>query len=643
MPQIAPYGSWKSPITPDLIVANTIGLGQITLDQDNIYWGEGRPSEGGRTVIVKYDSDGNITDVIPNGYNARSRVHEYGSGSFLIANEIVYFSNFTDQKIYRQMAGEQPIAITPDAKMRYANGIFDQQHQRIICIREDHNLENQEPINTIISLNLSDNNEQTILISGNDFYASPCISKNGQYLAWLTWNHPDMPWYNTELWLGEIAPDGMIINQQKITGGNNESIFQPQWSEDGKLYFISDVNEWWNIYYYAPEIKEIKPLVMMAAEFGLPQWVFGMSTYGFVNSDRLICTYTKNGIWYLASIDTKTGELAEINTDYTDISSVQVDSNKVVFLAGSTTEPNAIVKLDLNRNQISVLRKSSELKIDSGYISEPQTIAFPTTDGNIAYGFYYPPKNKDYIAPEGELPPLKVKSHGGPTAAASSNFNLSIQYWTSRGIGVLDVNYGGSTGYGRKYRERLDQKWGIVDVDDCENGAKYLVEKGAVDGNRLTISGGSAGGYTTLCALTFTDTFKAGASYYGVSDLESLAQDTHKFEARYLDRLIGKYPEEKERYIERSPINFTDKLSCPVIFFQGLEDKVVPPNQAEMMVKALQKQGLPVAYVPFPEEQHGFRKAENIKRSLEGELYFYSRIFGFQIADKVKPIIIENI
>jgi dipeptidyl aminopeptidase/acylaminoacyl peptidase len=641
MTEIARYGSWKSPITSDLIVSSTVGLGQIFLDKSNIYWSEGRPSEGGRNVIIKYTPDGDVIDAIPTGYNARTRVHEYGGGSFFVHQDIVYFSNFADQRIYQQKLGEQPQAITPEGKFRYANGIFEQNRDRIICIREDHSGENHEAINSICAIDVKNNYAQKILVSEADFYASPAISPDGKYLTWICWYHPNMPWNGTELWLGEISENGEIINQKLIAGGENESIFQPQFSPDGTLYFVSDRSDWWNIYSY--ENGEVKILVAMEAEFATPQWVFGMSTYSFMNSDRLIATYTQNGTWQLAEIEIKTGKLTVINTDYTDISSVQVDANKVVFLGASPTQPNSVVKLDLNSKEISVLRKATNLEIDPGYLSKPQPISYPTNEGKIAHAFYYPPQNKDYTAPEGELPPLKVKIHGGPTAATSSSFNLSIQYWTSRGIGILDVNYGGSTGYGREYRNRLDQKWGIVDVQDCENGAKYLVEKNQVDRNRLTISGGSAGGYTTLCALTFGDTFKAGASYYGVSDLEALATDTHKFEARYLDRLIGKYPEDQEIYIERSPIHFTDKLSTPVIFFQGLEDQVVPPNQAEMMVTALKNKKLPVAYVAYEGEQHGFRKAENIKRSLEGELYFYSRVFGFPIADEIAHVPIENL
>ena len=449
-----------------------------------------------------------------------------------------------------------------------------------------------------------------------------------------------MPWDGTELWVGDLTAVG-LENVQKIAGGVSESIVQPEWSPDGRLYFISDRSNWWNLYRLTPG-SGIESLCPQTAEFGFPHWIFGQSSYGF-DADRLICTYSQAGVSYLASLDTRTQQLEPIEIPYTEIGGIHVAAGRVVFGAGSATAPGAIVQLDLATGQTEVLRRSSELRVDPGYLSQPQSIAFPTENGLTAYGFFYPPQNKDCTAPESERPPLVVKSHGGPTAATSTAFNLKIQYWTSRGFAVLDVNYGGSTGYGREYRERLRGQWGIVDVDDCANGAKYLAERGEVDGDRLVINGGSAGGYTTLCALTFRDTFKAGASYYGVSDLEALATDTHKFESRYLDSLIGPYPERRDLYVARSPIHATDRLSCPVIFFQGDEDKIVPPNQAERMVNALRAKQLPVAYVLYAGEQHGFRKAENIKRTLDGEFYFYAKVFGFAMADVVEPVAIDNL
>ncbi len=648
MNTISPYGSWKSPITSDLIVSGTVGLGQIAIDGDDIYWVEGRPSEAGRSVIVRRTPDGKITDVTPAPFNVRTRVHEYGGGSFAVAAGVVYFSHFADQRIYCQTLDSQPEPLTPAANCRYADAIVDTQKNRLICVRED-NAGDGEAVNTIVSINLDNGEDIQILTQGNDFYASPSLSPDGSQLAWISWNHPNMPWDGTELWVAEINADGSLCKKKLVAGGVDESIFQPEWSLDGVLYFVSDKSNWWNLYrtpLNPPLLRGeagIEPLCEMAAEFGLPQWIFGMSTYAIVSESKIICTYTQQGKWQLASLDLIAKQLTTIETPYTDISSVKARGEIVVFLAGSPTESTAIVQLNLATSQREVLRLSSDLSIEPGYLSVAEPIAFPTENGLTAFGFFYTPQNQDFAAPAGEKPPLVVKSHGGPTAATSSSLSLKIQYWTSRGFAVLDVNYGGSTGYGREYRKRLQDSWGIVDVDDCANGAKYLAQKGLVDGERMAIAGGSAGGYTTLCALTFRDVFKAGASYYGVSDLEALATDTHKFESRYLDGLIGPYPERKDLYVARSPIHSAERLSCPVIFFQGLEDKVVPPNQAQMMVEILKAKGLPVAYVAYEGEQHGFRRAENIKRTLDGEFYFYSRVFKFELAESVEEVPIYNL
>jgi len=640
---IKPYGSWKSPITSSLIVSESVSLSQPAIDGDDIYWIEMRPSEGGRNVIVHRDPTGAITDAIPSSFNARTRVHEYGGGDYVVQRAFVYFSNFADQRLYKQSPGESPQPITPEVDLRYAEPLVDEARNRLICVREDHTVPGREAVNTLVSVKLDgalDGGE--VLVSGNDFYSTPRLSPDGSRLAWLTWNHPNMPWDETELWIGEFAPDGSLVNTKRIAGGHQESIFQPEWSPDGTLYFVSDRSGWWNLYRLGPG-REIEQVVEVNAEFGMPQWVFGMSSYAFESADRIVCAYYERGVSRLATIDTRTCKLESIDTDYNDISYVRGSRGQAVFRAGSPTKPLSIIRLDLTTGNFEELRRSNNLTIDPGYISVPRAIEFPTNGGLTAHGFFYPPQNRDYRAPDGELPPLLVKSHGGPTSATTMAQSLSIQYWTSRGIAVLDVNYGGSTGYGRAYRERLKGNWGVVDVDDCVNGARFLAERGEVDGNRLMITGGSAGGYTTLCALTFRDDFKAGASHYGVSDAEALARDTHKLESRYLDGLFGPYLERRDIYYQRSPINFAERLSCPTIFFQGLEDKVVPPNQAEMMVEALRKKGVPVAYVPFEGEQHGFRQAKNIQRALDGELYFYSRVFGFELAEPVEPVEIENL
>jgi dipeptidyl aminopeptidase/acylaminoacyl peptidase len=646
---VAPYGAWKSPITSDLIVSQSIGLGGGTFDGGDVYWTEGRPAEAGRNVIVRRAPDGTTHDINPAPFNARTRVHEYGGGAMLVDHGSVIFSNFADQRLYRVALGAAPEAITSEAPLRYADCVVDAARNRLICVREDHGeaaAAHGEAVNTIAALALDgsahdDGVAQHVLVSGNDFYATPRLSPDGNTLAWLTWRHPNMPWDGTELWIAAVQPDGTLANAVLVAGGENESIFQPAWSPDGRLYFVSDRSGWWNL--YRLDDGRVESLIAMAAEFGLPQWVFGMSTYAFESAERIICTYTQDGRDYLASLDTTTKTLTTLDVAFTSIDSIQAASGKALVRGASPTQATALVLLDLATGQQTVLKRANAIEIDPGYLSIPQPIEFPTTGELTAHGIFYPPQNRDYAAPEGEKPPLLVLSHGGPTGATSSAFSLGIQYWTSRGFAVLDVNYGGSTGYGRAYRERLNGQWGIVDVDDCVNGARYLAEQGLVDPARLAIRGGSAGGYTTLCALTFRDVFHAGASHFGIGDLEAMATDTHKFESRYLDRLVGPYPERRDLYVERSPIHHVERLNNPVIFFQGLEDKVVPPNQAETMVEALRNKGIPVAYLPFEGEQHGFRRAENIKRALDAELYFYGCIFGFELADPVEPVVIENL
>ncbi len=631
MPQTADYGFWKSPITSAAIVAESIRLGQIAVSGGEIYWTEGRPREGGRYAIVRRTPDGTTQEVTPEPWNARTRVHEYGGGAFWVDGATVYFTNFADQRLFLlepgalDGAGQTPQPITPEAAWRYADGIVDRRRNRLIAVREDHTQIGKEAVNTIVAIDLSGDRGQTALASGADFYSDPRLSPDGTKLCWLEWRHPNMPWDGTELRVAEILPNGALGESRVAAGADDESIFQPQWSPGGELYFISDRSGWWNL--YREREGTIEPLAPMEADFGLPQWIFGRSTYAFESEQSIICSYTVLGEQRLARLDLGSqapGQLNPIDTPYTDIDEVRAGPGYVVFKGGSPAEPTSIVRLDLATSKTEVLRKAFEPREDlRRYFSIPETIEFPTTNNLTAHAFFYAPKNPDFDPPPEENPPLMVISHGGPTGATSSSLSLMIQYWTSRGFGVLDVNYGGSTGYGRDYRRRLNGQWGVVDVDDCTNGALYLAEQGKADRNRLIIRGGSAGGYTTLAALAFRDVFRAGASYYGVSDIEALARDTHKFESRYDKTLVGA----PEFYRRRSPIHAVDQLTAPVIFFQGSEDKVVPPNQAEMMVDALRKKGVPVSYVLFEGEQHGFRRAENIQRALDAELYFYASIF----------------
>ena len=641
-PIISPYGSWRSPITSDLIVAETIALHQIALDGETIYWLEGRPSENGRYVIVQWQN-GQKRDVTPPGFNARTRVHEYGGGSFAVHQGSLLFSNFNDQRLYRQQPGATPKAVTPAGKWRYADGIFTPSGQ-MICVREDHNIAGgQDAINSLVLLQLDGNDSGQILTVDNDFYASPRLSPDGGQLAWLTWNHPNMPWDGTELWLADLTVDGRLRNPHLIAGGPNESIYQPEWSPNGVLHFVSDRTGWWNLYRWVG--GQAEPLCPMAAEFGLPQWVFGSSLYGFETANSLITSYTQNGTWHLARLNTNSKKLTAIPLPYHTIrerNNIAISQSYAVFGVAHPDQPATIVRLHLNTLAIEELQRANNVTIDPGYLSRPQAIEFPTDHGQTAHAFYYPPTNQDFTAPGDERPPLLVLSHGGPTGAVNPELGLETQHWTSRGFAVVDVNYGGSTGYGRSYRQRLNGQWGVVDVRDCINAALYLVQQGLADGHRLAVRGWSAGGYTTLAALAFHDVFRAGVSHFGVSDLEGLALESHKFESRYLDNLVGAYPAQHDLYLARSPLHHAHHINCPLLLFQGLEDKVVPANQAERMFEAVKHREVPVAYLAYEGEQHGFRRAENIKRTLDAELYFYSQIFHFPLADPIEPVIIEN-
>ncbi|HEY9678319.1 MAG TPA: S9 family peptidase [Drouetiella sp.] len=648
--QLRPYGSWASPITAELVATSGVRLGESRYDNEDLYWLEGRPSEGGRQVLVKRDAAKNISDVLPSEFNVRTLAHEYGGGAYTVKDGVLVFSNLADQRIYKVENGGKPVPLTAEGPYRYADYVIDLQKRLIFCIQEDHSVEGEQAINSIVAVPLDPTDRLgygDVTVCGCDFFSSPRVSPDGRLLAWLSWKHPNMPWDGCELWYGHIDKSGMVAEPRRVAGGPGESVFQPEWLPNGSLVFISDLTGFWNL--YVRDLYSDNPVNMMERghDFGTPQWVFGMSTYAVVSDELLICSYSEKGLWKLASLkmDPDNGhyELTEIPNDFTEFSYFSSNGKSLVVDAAGPARPGAIVELDLATKQFNIVKSSTTSSIDPKYVSAPQPITFDTTDGVQSYAFFYPPKNPGFLGPKDELPPLLVKSHGGPTGAASSSYSLGIQYWTSRGFAVVDVNYGGSSGFGREFRQRLNGQWGVVDVQDCENVAKHLAESGKVDGNRLAITGGSAGGYTTLCALTFGDTFKAGASHFGVSDLKLLIDDTHKFESRYGDTLIGPYPEAKDLYHSRSPVHFTHQLSVPVIFFQGMEDKVVLPSQAEVMVDALRKKGLPVAYIAYEGEQHGFRKAENIKRTLEAEFYFYSQIFGFTPADRIEPVEIENL
>ena len=629
-----PFGSWQSPLTAQWLAAGTKQLGAPQIDGERVLWLESLAAEGGRVAAVCAGPDGANIVLTPAPFNVRSRVHEYGGAALAAAGGVLYFSNFADNLVYCQQGDSAPQALTANGLQRHADFVLDAARRRLIAVREDHSQPGREASNSLVAIGL-DGGERT-LASGFDFYAAPRLSADGRQLAWLCWNHPLMPWEGTELWLAEVDETGGLVHERLLAGGPDESLCQPQWSPRGELFVVSDRTGWWNLYRVAGE--ELHAVCPMDAEFGQPQWVFGQAMFGFTGDDEIVATVIEQGSSKLVRIDLARGTSQPIETPFTDLDDLCAGPGFVLAIAGSPTVPELVVRIDAASGAHRVLARSVDELPDAGYLSVPERISYPSTGGRVAHAFFFPPCNRDFEAPAGELPPLVVFSHGGPTAMSTTTLKLSIQYWTSRGFAVLDVNYGGSSGFGRAYRDSLRGQWGVLDVDDCVAGARHLADLGRVDGERMAIRGGSAGGFTTLCALAFHRVFRAGASYYGVSDLRALDDDTHKFESRYSSWLVAPPPERDRLYAERSPALHADRLACPVIFFQGLDDKVVPPAQSELMVEALRARGIPVAYLAFEGEGHGFRRKETIQRALEAEAWFYAHVFGIELADRVEPV-----
>jgi dipeptidyl aminopeptidase/acylaminoacyl peptidase len=644
MVRTAPYGTWSSPISAADVAAGGVRLYEPWLEGAAAYWLEFRPAEEGRNVLVRAAPGARPADVTPPGVDARTRVHEYGGGSFVVHGDTVVFSNFVDQRLYRQDPGASPRPITPDpptpSSIRYADGRVTPDGAVLVCVRERH--DDVGVRNELVRLPTDGSAEPEVVATGHDFVASPRISPDGARLAWIAWDHPRMPWDGTELHVADLAGDGSVADERVVAGGERESIFQPDWSPDGELHFVSDRTGWWNLYREGD--GEIDNLTPIEAEFGVPLWELGCGSYAFLGDGRVASLYRARGIHHLGVLDPVTRELVDLDLPFTGYEPyLEASGTRLAFIAGGATEPWAIVSLDFTTRSVDVLRAAPALTVDPAFVSAAEPIEFPTDGDRTAFAYFYAPANPSAEGPADERPPLIVMSHGGPTAESTPELDLGIQFFTSRGFGVADVNYGGSTGYGRAYRERLRGEWGVVDVQDCVNAARFLVGRGDADGDRLLITGGSAGGYTTLGALVWTDVFAAGASYYGVADLEALVADTHKFEVRYLESLVGPLPEARQRFRERSPIHAFDRISCPVIVLQGLEDEVVPPSQAEMMVEGLRAKGLPYAYLAFEGEQHGFRRAETIRRALEAELSFYAQILGFEPGDPIEPVRVDNL
>ncbi|WP_371868781.1 S9 family peptidase [Pseudoduganella ginsengisoli] len=641
-PAVVPSGVWPSPISAATVAAGATPLSQLALGPGgDIYWLAGRPAEGGRSTLLRRRGMETV-ELTPLPQNVRSRVHEYGGGAYAVCGDTLVFCQDGDKRLYRKVGDAPAEPFTHVNRQRFADFAIDTARNRVVCVREQHPQDpasHAHPDNTLCAVGFD--GSETVLVLGNDFYSSPRLSPDGRQLAWLSWDHPRMPWQGTELWLASIRDDGALDMPVKVAGGEDEAICQPEWAPDGSLYFVSDRSGWWNLYRHTKNGPHA--VCPMAAEFGAPHWVFGNAMYGFTSASEITATYIEQGVSKLARIDVLTGQLTAMDTPYGEIRELKAGPGFVAVLAGSPVLPLELARIDVATGARDVLVKSIDTAPDAGYLSVPQSISYPSANGRTAHAFYYPPANKDVQAPPGTKPPAIVIGHGGPTGMTVNTLKLATQYWTSRGFGVLDVNYGGSTGFGRAYRDLLQGQWGIVDVEDCVAGARYLAQQGMADPDRLIIRGSSAGGLTTLSALTFHDVFKLGASYYGVSDLKGLDQDSHKFESHYNEYLIAPAAEADAVYSQRSPIHHTDKLACPMIFFQGLDDMVVPPSQSVAMVQALKQRGIPVAYVELEGEGHGFRKADTIIRTLEAELYFYQRMFGLHDADLPAPVEIHNL
>jgi dipeptidyl aminopeptidase/acylaminoacyl peptidase len=629
-----------------MTAAGEVYFQQVRFGDGTVYWVQIRPQEGGRYALCRH-AHGRTEDVVPTGFSVRTRAHEYGGGSWVLGEQGVFFSNFADQRLYRQDAREQPRPITPEPAvqggLRYADGRLTPDGRWLVCVQEEHRPDGTIE-NGLVVISPDGSQPVRLLAGGHDFYSNPRLSPDGRSLCWLSWDHPCLPWDGTEVWIAEFLPNGTLRGEHRLLGGPQESVFQPEWDPAGRLHFISDRSGWWNLYRWTDD--EAHSLAPMEADFAFPQWQFGYARYAFLSGGRIACVFSQGGFDHLGVIRPGTRAVEEIDLGLTSFYYPHLVSNgddSLCFIGGSPTQPMSVMRLDVSSRRLEVIHQAPGQDIDARSLSTPRAIEFPTEGGRTAHALFYPPRNADFHAAQDERPPLIVISHGGPTSAARSYLDLRIQFFTSRGLAVVDVNYGGSTGYGRAYRERLKGQWGVVDVADCVHAARYLASAGEVDGRRMAIRGGSAGGYTTFCALTFYTDFAAGVSYYGVADLETFVTDTHKFESRYLDSLVGPYPERKDLYHARSPAHFADRITCPLLLFQGLDDKIVPPSQTEAMLRALRAKGLPHAYLTFEGESHGFRRSETIQRCFEAELDFYGRIFGFSPADDVEGIPLENL
>jgi len=642
----ASYGSWPSPIGIELVTSGQMrSFGGVWFVGDRVAWLESRPDEGGRTALVAAGPDGEPADLVPAGFNVRTRVHEYGGGACWFHGETAFCSSFDDSRVYRIERAAVPRAITPEPPvehaLRYADGVVTPDGSTIVCVRERH--ESGEVVNELVTVPADRSGDVRVLVSGSDFYSNPRLAPDGRTLAWLQWDNPNMPWDGTELWVGELSGEG-VADARLVAGGPDESIFQPEWSPDGVLHFSSDRTGWWNL--YALRDDGARAIAPVEGEVGLPQWSFAERSYAFLGDGRIARKVGERAVDRLELVDAESGAVAPVLGPWTEYGSTSFDAHgaEIAFAAGGPREPYAVVVLDTRTGDRRVVRRAFEFELVSDALSEPRAIEFPTRDGATAHAFYYPPVSATHEGREGELPPLRVICHGGPTAHSGPALLLSYQFWTSRGIGVVDVNYRGSTGFGRPYRDALRGRWGEIDVTDCIDAAAHLAEKGEIDPERIWIEGGSAGGFVVLCALSmYPGVIGAGVSHFGVADMKAFAETTHKFEARYLDTLIGPYPDGADLYEERSPIHHVDRIDRPLLLLQGLDDRVVPPSQSEIMIEGLERKGVPYAYLAFEGEGHGFRRSDSQRRALEAVLAFVGQVFGFTPADEVQPLEVAHL
>ncbi|GAB3709253.1 alpha/beta hydrolase family protein [Mariniluteicoccus flavus] len=634
----APHGAWRSPIDAALLTAGSVGLSVPRVDGDSLYWLESRATDGGRASLWTQGPEGAPRELTPDHY-VRSTVHEYGGGAYAVADGLVVFTHFPTNVVHTVRAGEAPVAITDPSPRRYAGFAVAAHLGLVLAVGEDHSGDG-EPTNALVALALDPTGasvaRETVLVEGADFYDAPKLGPDGR-VAWTEWDHPNMPWDTARVRAGRLeVTDGVpaIVDVVTVHDQPDVSAGRPQWFPDGRLCYVADSSGFWNFVVWNGSTSE--PLHTLPHDVTGPAWTIGGGGYAVLDDDRILCTWFDDGIGRLGILADTT--ITPIDTPANTVRGIAAGDGRALFHLGFPDEPHSLQAYDFATGEWNLVRRSAE-PIDPAYVSPAEPIRFGDPE---AYAWFYPPRNPAFAAPEGELPPLRVLSHGGPTGFAPPELNLEIQYWTSRGYGVVDVNYGGSSGFGRAYRERLKGKWGFVDVDDCVAAARHLVDRGLVDPERIMIEGGSAGGYTTLRALTSTDAFAAGVSYFGIGDLEALARDTHKFESRYLDPLVAG-PDGVPDYADRSPIHHLDRLATPMLILQGTEDKVVPPAQAEQMADAVRAKGLPVALIMFEGEAHGFRRADSVQRSLEATQSFLGQLFGFTPADEIEPLKIENL